>query len=216
MNFLKKYKGYVIFCSLCFLFFVCLLALDYIERVKLKQDYEGKIQDLKKLVKLSNLGEKNELDFDIYQPAEYFLKYYYGVSPDVTADYRKEQLLKYMTEDACNTYDKEYNNAMGYENVIDNIMIYIDYKNSSEDAVYACIFFYENIKWPGIDTLVTPRYWKGIFAYDYEALAWKVSEITECTNLYTEDDLLRYNIDTNESSMEYIETGEVGEGGKKE
>lgn len=214
MNVIKKYKNFLIIMGVMVIFIGYVIVDTSITQKQMRKDYEKKIEDLQKVVRVTNLGKTPEKEFDVYQTAEDFLKYYYGISSDVTETYRAEQLQKLMTEAAYVNYEKEYEQDLGYTLSIDNVEIYVDYQNSTQDGVYACIFYKENINWPEVNTIECNKYWKGVFTKEHGE--WKVSEILDCQELLTREEFNILNTDTNGSALEDIPGGENSAAEKSE
>lgn len=141
MEWIKRYKGFFFLAMIVILFVGYLILDNGIEKRKMAQKYEKEIAQLKDMVQISNIGKVPEQEYDIYETAEQFMTLYYGVSEEVTETYRDEQLKRCMTETAYNSYEKAYEQSLGYTSDISNIEIYVDYRNSTEQGVYACIFF---------------------------------------------------------------------------
>lgn len=208
---LKQSKKFVI-CSLITAgFFFAFLVNNHIEMQNMKKEYETKMEELKSLVNVTRIGEDDETEFDIYEAASEFLIYYYGVSEDVPDKFRKEKLQGLMTEQALSEYDiTVYDNTQNYSITLDNIQVFVDYKNSTENGVYACIFYDENIDWPDVNTITLKKYWRGTFALDIKEERWKLDGIEDCQELLTREEFNALNVDTNGSVLEtYSEGGEV-------
>ena len=206
MEWIKRYKGFFFLAMIVILFVGYLILDNGIEKRKMAQKYEKEIVQLKDMVQISNIGKVPEQEYDIYETAEQFMTLYYGVSEEVTETYRDEQLKRCMTETAYNSYEKAYEQSLGYTSDISNIEIYVDYRNSTEQGVYACIFFDQNINWPNVDTIVLHKYWKGVFVSDNGT--WKMSEITDCQELLTREEFNVLNTDTNGNVLEDIPGGD--------
>jgi hypothetical protein len=184
------------------------MTSNYVEMLKVKKDYEDQIEDLKNLVQVSNIGESPEKEFDIYQTAEDFMKLYYGVSSEVTEEYRKENLKSLCSEEAYEKYGTtDYDNTLNYTITLSDMQIFVDYQNSTTESVYACIFYNENVDWPDINTIVLKKYWTGIFTYDYSKEKWVISDITDYQELLTREEFNSLNVDTNGSELENYEEG---------
>lgn len=178
------------------------MIVSYEIRIRHMTDAQKKkIEELQSLISVSNIVTINQTQYDIKDAAESFLTYYYGVSKDVSKDYRKEKLKELMTEQALKKYDIDtYDDAYGYESIIDDITIYINEETASDTKVEACIFFTENIKWPNINQISNPKYFKGEFVNED---GWKLNLITEYHQLISEEDYNSMNLNTNgESEVE--------------
>lgn len=198
----KQHKAFIFFVLGMIIFFILFFIDNRMEMLHTKKEYEEQIEELKGLVQVSNIGETPEKEFDIYQAAEEFLQYYYGVSQEVSAEYRAEKLMAVMTEDAYARYEKTgYDNTLDYTVTLTDIHIYVDYANSSRERVYTCIFYDENTDWSGINTIVLKKYWKGIFRFDNGLEKWLVSDITDSQELLTREEFNALNIDTDESVL---------------
>ncbi len=210
-DFWKKYKGFILFALSVVVLFLVFLIDNHIEMLQTKKNYEVQIEDLKKLVQVSNIGKTPEKEFDIYQTAEDFLVYYYGVSKDISAKYRSEKLEELMTENAYAEYGQtDYDNTLNYTVTLEDIRIFVDYKNSTKESVFACIFYDENIDWPEVNTITLKKYWLGTLVFDPSLDKWLVSEITDCQELLTREEFNLLNTDTNGSTLENIATEEEG------
>lgn len=204
-DFWKEHKAFILFVLAVFLFFFVFLVNNHIEMLQTKKDYETQIEELKNLVQVTNLGEAPEIEFDIYQTAEDFLSLYYGVSKEISTDYRAGKLKELMTEDAYSQYgDADYDNELNYTITLADIQTYVDYKNSSREGVLVCVFYDENIDWPGINTITLKKYWLGTFVFDYTSEKWLLNDITDCQELLTREEFNALNVDTNGSTLEDI------------
>lgn len=181
----------------------CLVILSYQIQIKsLTGNYEDRINELQSMVSVSNMIESSELQYDIYDNAKDFLAYYYGISEDVSQEFRRNKLESLMTEQAMNHLDLDtYENMYGYESNIDNIHIYIDEENATNTSVTACIFFDENIKWPNINVITNPKLWIGEFEFDKVDNEWKVNQVISYQQLISEQEYNALNLDTN--GMDY-------------
>lgn len=175
----------------------CLVILSYQIQIKsLTGKYEDQINELQSMVSISNMIESSELQYDIYDNAKDFLAYYYGISEDVSQEFRRNKLESLMTEHAMNYLDLDtYENMYGYESNIDNIHIYIDEENATNTSVTACIFFDENIKWPNINMITNSKLWIGEF--DKVGNVWKVNQVISYQQLISEQEYNALNLDTN-------------------
>lgn len=199
----KEHKVFILFALIVSLFFFVFLVNNHIEMLQTKKDYETQIEELKELVQISNIGKVPEKEFDIYQTAEDFLNLYYGISADISKEYRSEQLKTLMTDTAYDKYGVSvYDNTLNYKITLSEIHIYVDYKNSSKNGVYACIFFEENTDWQDINTITVTKYWTGTFVFDNASDKWLLDEITVCQELLTREEFDALIIDTDESIFE--------------
>lgn len=202
-EYLKENKGFFICAIAVVLFFAYLMINQYLKIQQIENGYREEIESLRSLVNVTNIGKSPELQFDIYQSAEDFFSYYYGVSSGLTSEYRETQLQQLMTEEAFNKYgQKEYNNTIGCEITITDIQTYVDFKKSSKERVYACVFFYENIKWPKIDAITLKKYWQGSFVYDESVEKYVLEDIIDCQELLTREEFNALNMDTNGTTLE--------------
>lgn len=218
-DFWKNHKAFILFVIIVVLFFFALIMDNHFKLRKMEKDYENQIEKLKNLVQVTNIGVSPEIEFDIYQTAEDFLCCYYGISEEISADYRLSRLKELMTDAAYTQYvTGDFDNTLGYSVSLSDIHIYVDYRNSNQEKVYACIFYNENTDWSSINTITTKKYWMGVFTYDNSLKKWKLSEITNCQELLTKEEFEAFLIDTDISSLKNEETGgaEVAETGKKE
>lgn len=208
---LKRSKRFVICVLIAAAFFFVFLVNNHIEMQNMKKKYETQLEEMKSLVNVTRIGESSETEFDIYETASEFLKYYYGVSENVPAGFREERLQNLMTEQALSQYDiTEYDNTQNYSITFDDIRLFVDYKNSTENDVYACIFYDENIDWPNINTITLKKYWRGTFTRDIQEEKWKLDDIEDCQELLTREEFNALNVDTNGSVLEtYSEGGEI-------
>ncbi|MGN0437800.1 MAG: hypothetical protein ACI4F4_04695 [Lachnospiraceae bacterium] len=200
-----KYKKYVTWIIIILIFIsYCLVILSYQIQIKsLTGKYEDQINELQSMVSISNIIESSELQYDIYDNAREFLTYYYGISEDVSQEFRRNKLESLMTEQAINHLDLDtYENMYGYESNIDNIHIYIDEENATNTSVTACIFFDENIKWPNINVITNPKLWIGEF--DKIDNVWKVNQVISYQQLISEQEYNALNLDTN--GMDYYDS----------
>lgn len=210
-DFWKSHKGFILFSLSVAVLFLVFLINNHIEMLQTKKNYEVQVEDLKKLVQVSNIGQTPEREFDIYQTAEDFLVYYYGVSADISSKYRAEKLKELMTENAYAEYgETDYDNTLNYTITLADIRIFVDYKDSTKESVFACIFYDENIDWPEVNTITLKKYWLGTLVFDYSSNKWLVSEITDCQELLTREEFNSLNTDTNGSILDNIATEEEG------
>lgn len=219
-DFWKNHKTFIVCAIIVVLFFLALLADNHFKLYKMERDYEKQIRELKDLVQVTNIGEQQEIEFDVYQTAEDFLNCYYGVSADMPKEYRDEKLKELMTEEAYVEYgETDYDNTQNYTITLSNICIYVDSQHSTKGESYVCIFFDENIDWPEINTITLHKYWRGIFSFDYASKRWLLSEISDFQELLTREEYNALNTDTNGSEFEDSMTeggGEDADTGKKE
>ena len=202
-EFFQGCRAFILFALIVILFFFIFLVNNHVEMLWTKEKYETQIEELKELVQVSNIGKEPEQEFDIYQTAEDFLNMYYGISPDVTGEYRDKELIALMTDEAYRKYvSASYDNNLDYTVTISDIHIYVDYKNSSREGIYACIFFEANTDWPNINTITVKKYWTGIFAFDSISDKWRLAEITECQELLTREEWDAFIIDTDKGISE--------------
>lgn len=202
-EFFQGCRAFILFALIVILFFFIFLVNNHVEMLWTKEKYETQIEELKELVQVSNIGKEPEQEFDIYQTAEDFLNMYYGISPDVTGEYRDKELIALMTDEAYRKYvSASYDNNLDYTVTISDIHIYVDYKNSSREGIYACIFFEENTDWPNINTITVKKYWTEIFAFDSISDKWRLAEITECQELLTREEWDAFIIDTDKGISE--------------
>lgn len=202
-EFFQGRRAFILFALIVILFFFIFMVNNHVEMLRTKEKYETQIEELKELVQVSNIGKEPEQEFDIYQTAEDFLNMYYGISPDVTEEYRDKELIALMTDEAYGKYvSASYDNNLDYTVTISDIHIYVDYKNSSREGVYACVFFEENTDWPNINTITVKKYWTGIFAFDSISDKWRLAEITECQELLTREEWDAFIIDTDKGISE--------------
>lgn len=197
----KKHVTWILFILIVISY--CLVILSYQIQIKsLTGNYEDRINELQSMVSVSNMIESSELQYDIYDNAKDFLAYYYGISEDVSQEFRRNKLESLMTEQAMNHLDLDtYENMYGYESNIDNIHIYIDEENATNTSVTACIFFDENIKWPNINVITNPKLWIGEFEFDKVDNEWKVNQVISYQQLISEQEYNALNLDTN--GMDY-------------
>lgn len=202
-DFWKAHKAFILFALIVVLFFFIFLINNHFEMLHTKEDYETQIEELKELVQVSNIGKAPEKEFDIYQTAEEFLNMYYGISADISEEYRTGQLRALMTDTAYQQYAKsDYSDTLNYTITLSDIHIYVDYQNSSKEGVYTCIFFDENTDWPDINTITVSKYWTGIFVFDDASDKWLLDEIIVCQELLTREEFDALIIDTDESIFE--------------
>lgn len=207
----KQSRKFVVCVLIAAAFFFAFLVNNHIEMQNMKKKYETQLEELRSLVNVTRIAQSGETEFDIYETASEFIKYYYGVSKNVPAGFRKEKLQSLMTEQALSQYDiTQYNNAQNYSITLDNIQVFVDYKNSTENGVYACIFYDENIDWPDVNTITLTKYWRGTFTMDIQEEKWKLDGIEDCQELLTREEFNAFNVDTNGSAMEaYPKGGET-------
>lgn len=199
-------RRYVIGVGIIIFFFVFVIFSYQIQIKELTNRYEDEICELQSMISVSNIVERSDCRYDIDETAREFLKYFYGISTDVSKEYRDKMLKRLMTQDAYNQYDGEqYDNMYGYENRIDNIQIYVNEETATDTSVTACIFFYENIKWPNIQVITNPKYWIGEFSYDSVEATWKISKIIKFEQLISEEEYHALNVDTNGFGIEEAE-----------
>lgn len=181
-----------------------LVIISYQLQIKaLKRDNEKKISELQSMISVSNLIEDSEFQYNVYDNAEKFLSYYYGISENISLKFRKQQLEKLMTKDAIQQCDLDcYDNTYGYESTIDNIRIYLDEKNGTNTSVTACIFFDENIKWPSINLITNSKLWIGEFNFDATDKEWKMNKIISYQQVISEEEYNALNLDTNGSEAD--------------
>lgn len=211
-EFFRERRAFILFVLIVVLFFFFFLVNNHVEMLQTKEKYETQIEELKELVQVSNIGKEPEQEFDIYQTAEDFLNMYYGISSDISEEYRDKKLIALMTDEAYGKYvSAAYDNSLDYTVTISDIHIYVDYKNSSKEGVYVCAFFEENTDWPDINTITVKKYWTGIFVFDSISDKWRLAEITEYQELLTREEWDAFIIDTDEGISE--NTGMKGEDG---
>lgn len=211
-EFFRERRAFILFVLIVVLFFFIFLVNNHVEMLQTKEKYETQIEELKELVQVSNIGKEPEQEFDIYQTAEDFLNMYYGISSDISEEYRDKKLIALMTDEAYGKYvSAAYDNSLDYTVTISDIHIYVDYKNSSKEGVYVCAFFEENTDWPDINTITVKKYWTGIFMFDSISDKWRLAEITEYQELLTREEWDAFIIDTDEGISE--NTGMKGEDG---
>lgn len=209
-EFFRERRAFILFVLIVVFFFFIFLISNHVEMLQTKEKYETQIEELKELVQVSNIGKEPEQEFDIYQTAEDFLNMYYGISPDISEEYRDKKLIALMTDEAYGKYvSAAYDNSLDYTVTISDIHIYVDYKNSSKEGVYVCAFFEENTDWPDINTITVKKYWTGIFVFDSISDKWRLAEITEYQELLTREEWDAFIIDTDEGISE--NTGMKGE-----
>lgn len=211
-EFFRERRAFILFVLIVVLFFFIFLVNNHVEMLQTKEKYETQIEELKELVQVSNIGKEPEQEFDIYQTAEDFLNMYYGISSDISEEYRDKKLIALMTDEAYGKYvSAAYDNSLDYTVTISDIHIYVDYKNSGKEGVYVCAFFEENTDWPDINTITVKKYWTGIFVFDSISDKWRLAEITEYQELLTREEWDAFIIDTDEGISE--NTGMKGEDG---
>lgn len=198
-NIIKKHKVLTIIVILISLVFVFMNINHVLEIKRLKSEYETDMEKLREMIPETNTfstlsNDDNVCDENIKE----WLKYYYGVSEDVTKQFRDEQLSKLMTLDAYLADNKEYDIELGYEAELSDIQIF--YKPKSETEKNICIFFTQNIIWPQVDPLVSKWYLTGNIVFEDDI--WKMDEITQCDELITRDEYNLLQIDTNGSSLD--------------
>lgn len=72
MNVIKKYKHFLIIMGVMVIFIGYVIVDTSITQKQMRKDYEKKIEDLQKVVRVTNLGKTPEKEFDVYQTAEDF------------------------------------------------------------------------------------------------------------------------------------------------
>ena len=197
MNWNDKKKGVWIY-ILIFILFIFVIISYQIQIKSLTQKYENQIDELQSLVSISNIVENADVQYDIYENAREFIRYYYGISEDVSQEFRRNKLESLMTQAAINESDLDtYENMYGYKSSIDNIRIYVDEEGGTSTSVIACIFFDENIKWPNINVITNQKLWIGEFNYDAKEDKWKVNSIISYQQFISEQEYNSLVLDTN-------------------
>lgn len=216
---IKRNKIYVVFVLVIVAFFALLLIRHSVKVNQLEKEYKDEIEELRTLVNITNLGASPEKEYNIYASAQDFMELFYGISKEISQEYRNEKLEELMTQEAFVRYvqNETYDNSLNYEVYISNLEIYVDYNNSGKSAVYVCVFFDENTDWTGVNAITLHKYWKGVFQFDDVSDTWKVKEIIDCQELLTREEYDAFMTDTDISTVKLggDENADAGAGTEK-
>lgn len=196
---IKKHKALSLFIIVIILFFTFMNIDHALEIKRLKSQYEADMEKLRDMIpEAANNTQRDINDKSCDESIIEWLTYYYGVSEDVTREFRDQQLSDLMTSEAYLDSEKEYEIDLGYKSQITDIQIF--YYPLSDTEKDICIFFEKNIIWPQIDPLVSRWYMTGHVIL--EDGIWKIEEIKQCEEMITREEYNMLQPDTNGSELD--------------
>lgn len=198
-NIIKKYKVLSIFVIVIVLFFTFMNIDHVLEINRLKRQYEAEEEQLREMIPENTYIEQTVQDDKLCDEViKKWINYYYGVSEDVTKEFRDEQLSELMTTESFSSDYIEYEDELGYEAQIEDIQIY--YYPATETEKDICIFFTKSIIWPQLNPLKSHWYLKGTVILEDDK--WKLDAIKQCEELITREEYNTLQIDTNGAMLD--------------